>query len=209
MFSADASLKKSFINGYFDADGSYNETTKLNAAVIVSRCLGVGIKLLLTSLGLKASISTTSEAKTAFIKEREISQRRAYSVSYKDNEWSKGFETDTMFWGAVREVVPCQDWIEVFDISVEDDHSFIADGQVVHNCWGPMVGKIVKSPDGYPACQVRFPEEVEVIDTRSGETQFMLSLKAFKKRLEAKDRHFFKVVRKQTCRSIPGVVRSR
>jgi DNA (cytosine-5)-methyltransferase 1 len=47
--------------------------------------------------------------------------------------------------------MPCREGVEVFDITVADDHSFIADGQVVHNCdWGPLGsdGRPIKSKKG-------------------------------------------------------------
>ncbi len=141
VFGATDEQKWALIEGYLDADGHEQDGGKV-ASVSVSRCLAVGLRLLLQSLGVAASISRTEGGQTNSINnpERTMSCREAFSVSWRrETDWEKCERTELHLWGRVREVEPCRENVEVVDITVADDHSFIADGQVVHNCtWGPL-----------------------------------------------------------------------
>jgi DNA (cytosine-5)-methyltransferase 1 len=78
--------------------------------------------------------------------------RDAFRVSWKRKiALEKGHGTELHVFGRVRSVTACKTMTEVVDITVADDHSFIADGQVVHNCtWGPLddEGRPIKSEKG-------------------------------------------------------------
>jgi DNA (cytosine-5)-methyltransferase 1 len=127
--------------GYYDADG-HEQEDGIMASVSVSRCLAMGMKLLLQSLGIAASVSRTTACTqpSAFNPEKTTIYREAYSVSWRRGVcWEKCIRQGLHLWGRVRAVEPCREDVEVVDITVADDHSFIADGQVVHNCnWGPI-----------------------------------------------------------------------
>ncbi len=139
VFAASEEQRWALIEGYMGADGHEHGDGEMHSTS-VSRCLAVGFKLLLQSLGVAAHLSK-SDARTAqWAGEREINCREAYTVSWRrEVQWEKAFRGDLHIWGRVRECIPCRDDVEVVDITVADDHSFIADGQVVHNCtWGPL-----------------------------------------------------------------------
>lgn len=141
IFGASDEQKWALINGYHDADGHEQGNGRI-ASSSVSRCLSVGIRLLLQSLGIAASISRIGArtARAVEDKNKTMNCRETFSVSWNRNiEWEKCYRGDLHLWGRVREISQCRDNVDVIDISVADDHSFIADGQVVHNCsWGPL-----------------------------------------------------------------------
>ena len=141
IYGASQEQRWALIEGYCDSDGHEKQNGQVSMCS-VSRCLAVGMRLLLQSLGVQASISRVDAHISPSISapEGEINCRESFSVSWqRDTEWEKCFRTELHIWGRVREVEPCREEVEVWDITVSDDHSFIADGQVVHNCnWGPL-----------------------------------------------------------------------
>ena len=144
LFGATESQRRTLIEGHCDADGHEQENGCI-AHISVSRCLAVGLRLLLQSLSIPASISSVPAQDMPYVGDptRVMHCKEAYSVSWRGNcKWEKGHRSDLHLWGLVREVSPCRKDVEVVDITVADDHSFIADGQVVHNCdWGPLKQK--------------------------------------------------------------------
>lgn len=139
LLRAPEHLRKAFLSGYLEADGLFNPGD-MQHCVTVSRCLAVGIKLLVQSLGLVASLSQASEGGECLIEGRSCQTQRAYSVTWRpEPEWTKFHDSELHYWSRVREVLPGREEVTVVDITVADDHSFVADGQVVHNCdWGPL-----------------------------------------------------------------------
>ncbi|MEP7338645.1 MAG: DNA cytosine methyltransferase [Acidobacteriota bacterium] len=140
-FGASESQRWALIEGYHDADGHEQSGGEV-ASTSVSRCLAVGIRLLLQSLGVAASISRQGARMQRSVSdpESQMECREAFQVSWRrSTEWEKCYRTELHLWGRIRAVEPCRENVEVVDITVADDHSFIADGQVVHNCtWGPL-----------------------------------------------------------------------
>lgn len=141
IYSASDEQKWALIEGYRDADG-YVREDGVSSVGSASRCLSVAVKLLLQSLGVVADISKREACEQEHItdKEKVMQCRAAYQVCWKkEREWEKCHRNELHIWGRVREVIPSKEKVEVVDITVADDHSFVADGQVVHNCdWGPI-----------------------------------------------------------------------
>jgi len=144
IYGSEEKQKRLLLQGYCDADG-HEQSSGKTAIITVSRCLAIGIRLLLHSLDIPASISKKDSRTAISIVDRDktINCRTAYTVSWKtENIWGKGHKIGLHLFGRVREVKPARKKVEVVDITVADDHSFIADGQVVHNCtWGPLIKK--------------------------------------------------------------------
>jgi DNA (cytosine-5)-methyltransferase 1 len=150
IFGASTDQRWALIEGYCDADGSEDESGKVSSTS-VSRRLAVGIRLLLQSLGVVASIGEC-QPQTSLLNGKPVEGRWSYCVTWqREITWEKCHRYDLHIWGPVREVKAARKDVEVVDITVADDHSFIADGQVVHNCnWGPLGsnGRPLKSRKG-------------------------------------------------------------
>lgn len=142
IFSAEEAQRHALLDGYVDADGHEREDGRVTT-VSVSRALAVGVKMLAGSLGYVANITRRRARVTLPIADNSrallMQSRAAYSVDWDAKpDWSKSWQGDLHRWGRVRSVDPCRTQVTVYDITVADDESFIADGQVVHNChWGP------------------------------------------------------------------------
>lgn len=125
--------KKAFLDGFLFGDGSANGDGW--KATTVSKKLAIGVRLLATSIGWSVAAYFNERPKQCEISGRKCEQRDTWQLvavpASKVGEWRS---RDGHFYGLVRHVDPTGRAEEVFDIEVEEDHSFVADGMIVHNC---------------------------------------------------------------------------
>lgn len=133
VLTLPADWRRALLDGYLSADG--HDLGKQIQIPTVSKRLAVGIRLLTESLGIRATLLFCPKSEKAVIEGRVVSQRPQYLV-----RWSKQpkreFSTTTALhsWRCIREVVSGRECVDVYNFSVEEDESYVADGIVVHNC---------------------------------------------------------------------------
>lgn len=71
--------------------------------------------------------------KSCVIEGRIVNEHGFYSQTYYNNSRSALISKDG-FWGLVRKKLPGRKNIRVYNLEVEDDHSYVAAGIAVHNC---------------------------------------------------------------------------
>lgn len=99
----------------------------------VSKALALGIALLAQrAYGIVASVRLNEVPPTKVIEGRTVRQRAFYKVTLPPSNRSAYVEGDYA-WKKVRSNTPCGTGV-VFNISVDEDESYVADGAVVHNC---------------------------------------------------------------------------
>lgn len=138
VFGMPRPHRAALLDGYVAADGRTVRRGSTNnrwcTASTVSRELAFGLRLLVESLGYGASVSTNHRP-VGEIEGRTIRRRRSYQIHWGEvsihprTVYSGGHR-----WSRIRRTEPGRSNIDVFDIEVEEDHSFVADGVVVHNC---------------------------------------------------------------------------
>lgn len=133
LLSAPAAIRTEFLNGYLSADGW--QTDDAVSVHLTSRPLAVGLKLLAASLGFAPSFYESRPPGIGTIEGRTVATKQTYRVDWKLNprkaqHWQDGENV----WGRVRSVTLDERVVPVFDLEVEEDHSFVAEGLVVHNC---------------------------------------------------------------------------
>ena len=133
------SHRSSLLDGYASADGTlaYRGSTQSAqwTTTTVSKALAIGVRLLAESLGYGASLMTTPRRAGRVLDGKPFMARRQYLVRWGENTISARTVNDAhLRWSKVRDVAPTGRQVEVFDIEVDEDHSFVADGLVVHNC---------------------------------------------------------------------------
>jgi site-specific DNA-cytosine methylase len=144
VFTAPRDYRLALIQGWADSDAHVTPDGKCGGCS-VSKCLAVGMKLLLQSIGISCSVGIHSEPKEHVIEGKLCWSTKSYYVTWHWNgQWQKGWKTKRHVWNRVRTVSePSLTEEIVYDITVDEDHSFVADGMVVHNCdWGPLVPKL-------------------------------------------------------------------
>ena len=129
--SMNKRFREAMVQGYFESDGhrfdgGYKAST-------ISRKLSIGMKMLCGSIGIPSSVTLVKGRGKTIIEGRVVNERESYVSSYYEKARS-AFFADAGFYGKVRSVLPGRDNVTVYNLEVEGDHSYTADGIAVHNC---------------------------------------------------------------------------
>jgi site-specific DNA-cytosine methylase/intein/homing endonuclease len=146
IFDLPKNLLESFIEGYYSADGSTFVDGERKRICSVSRELIYGIgQCILKVYETPYSIYRTKKEKKYIIEGREVNQRDVYTIAYDLKDITKqSFIEDSYLWAPIRSVENTRNFYEVYDIEVEDDHSFTANGCIVHNCQDISISGVQK-----------------------------------------------------------------
>lgn len=128
LLGASQEVREEFLDGYVSADGN-RITDNFVRASTVSKELAVGLRILLATLGRSSGL---------YIARPEgLGVRDSYCLSWHEvNAGGKGTASmldDDHVWTKARKVEREVSPVPVYDLHVEEDHSFVADGVVVHN----------------------------------------------------------------------------
>lgn len=132
---------EALLSGYLSADGHYVARYKRWVASSVSRSLLLGMAMVAQrARGIVVSVYGGRKAGTAEIEGRTVNTKNDWVMSIPPKNLS-GMFLDNAAWKKVRKIDDSGE-IEVWDIQVEDDESFVAEGCVVHNC--PLQLEVVR-----------------------------------------------------------------
>ena len=129
-------LLSSFLEGYFAADGHYYAERKIHRASSVSRELIYGIgQCVAKAYNRPYSIRKEKKESTYVIEGRTVNQKDYYTVSFKmtKDKQDKAFYENGYIWCPINKIEKLGRE-NVYDIEVEEDHSFTVNGVIVHNC---------------------------------------------------------------------------
>jgi hypothetical protein len=117
-------------DGFEDPDPRYGSGRW--KVTTVSTALAVSLRLLAQSLGYYVSFyEIPPPRRPRVIRGRQITSGRSYQVV--GNRHGQGRDDELHRWTRIRSVQPSMP-VRVYDLTVETDHSFVAEGVVVHNC---------------------------------------------------------------------------
>jgi hypothetical protein len=131
IYGLPLEYRKNFLDGYLYADGC--ELDGRRQLTTVNRGLALGVKILANSIGIGCSVAYYSKPGSSKIRGRTIERNPFYMVNLYDSSRSS-FEFAGHRYGYVRSVSPCRKGVRVWNIEVDEDHSYVADGIVVKNC---------------------------------------------------------------------------
>jgi intein/homing endonuclease len=132
IYSLPEHHRRNFFDGMVYGDGYVRPSGRIEYSTS-SKALAYGVKILGQTLGLAASMNLCKAPDYAEIRGKQIFPSDSYAVSF-DKSSTVIFE-DGMAWVGIHDVVDAGD-NQVYDIEVQDDHSYIAEGIVVHNSVG-------------------------------------------------------------------------
>lgn len=128
-------LLTSFLNGYVDSDGCFaNNEYRVTT---VSRELAYGLMQIIAKCHKRPSrLYKTNRPEKYIIDGREVNQRNTYVVLWHvdTRKQDKAFYEDGYVWFPIKEVISTNRHEFVYNMEVEDDHSYTANGAIVHNC---------------------------------------------------------------------------
>lgn len=123
--------------GYVSGDGYVGKRAK-NAmyvrATTTSKPLAIGLRLLAESLGHRTALAYRNRRDHTLIEGRRVNERPQWTIGWSGGERLFGFDTTLHSWLRVRRMTPGREAVTVYNLEVENDHSYIADGIVAKNC---------------------------------------------------------------------------
>lgn len=128
------------IQGYIDADGyMINNDLRKFKLTTVSKKLAYGISMILRMLERNPGwYEKKYSDNEGYIMGRKINLRTVHVLGSQLNEYSKYFSfldiENKCTWTTIRKPIIPSEIYDVYNLSVEDDPTYYADGVLVHNC---------------------------------------------------------------------------
>ena len=133
VFKAQLEIQRALFRGWIDSDGY--ETDKIICGTTVSKELAMGMARIARNAYRKpVTVRLSKVPDKAMIDGRAVSQKPFYQVRvWKTSKtvWEWG---DDVCWSQVRSVKNLNTIKTVYNISVEEDETYVANECIVHNC---------------------------------------------------------------------------
>lgn len=137
VLNLPCNLLKAFLDGYMSADGCYLKDKGIFQFTTVSKQLAYDIASCWNKVyKIHTSVTLNKRPHKYKIEDRVVNQRNNYIVRcpLQHNKQDKAFYEDGYIWSPFRRIENNHNTQNVYDIEVEDDHSYIVNNIVVHNC---------------------------------------------------------------------------
>lgn len=160
-------LLRGFLHGYLSADGSYaNGAHKFNT---VSPKLFLGMVSVVNKVYKTHCLTSYEKRDTMVIEGRTVNCKDRYTATFKEERTlkSQSFFEDGYIWARITECRPTpSEETNVFNLSVLDDNSYVANNLIAHNCGvimssqtlSDVVPTKVRKADGRLLTQWAYPE---------------------------------------------------
>jgi DNA (cytosine-5)-methyltransferase 1 len=124
--------RMNLLDGYVSADGTIGK--RRTQVDTISPRLAISVRLLAESLGHRAGLYRYDQ-KSDVIEGRTVNVQPLWKVTW-ENYLRRRYATHhgDMSWTRVKSIAPGRTGVEVFNIEVAEDHSYVANGIVVKNC---------------------------------------------------------------------------
>ena len=128
-------LLNAFLQGYVDIDGCYVDTEY--KITTTSKKLAYVLMQIVAKVHKRPSrIYKVKRPDKYIIEGREVNQRSSYVVVWHTDKrkQDKAFYEDGYVWFPIKEITSTNRKEFVYNLEVEEDHSYTANGAIVHNC---------------------------------------------------------------------------
>ncbi len=147
--------RRALLEGYLSADGhKLKRPPNGRRATTVSPCLAISVRLLAASCGFSTSVFATKTKRTTSIEGREVNQHDLWGVQIVGGDGARKYAVadGAHVWQYLRARSAPKPGLyqPVFDLTVDEDHSFVAWGYVVHNCQGYSIMRHAPGAKGAP-----------------------------------------------------------
>lgn len=136
VFNLPPHLLKSFLEGYFYGDGNKENDGKIQSFHSVSKTLVYSMpELIFKAFGEVCSINIEPPY-VGTIEGRSVNCRESYVGRFTHNPeaHAKGVPIGEELYIKINEIEKVDGIFDVYNLTVEDDHTYIANGLVTHNC---------------------------------------------------------------------------
>ncbi len=132
-YCMNTKMREALLHGYIDSDG-YRHKENTWKATTVSKELAHGIRLLAETLDYSCTVHYADVGSTTVIEGRTVNQKPQYEVVMCKEKRTTAIKHGMHTWYKCRTVESHSENQTVYNITVDDDHSYIVEGFVVHNC---------------------------------------------------------------------------
>lgn len=124
------------IEGYLDSDGYFTKQKKYRITTISQKLAYTFSQVVAKVYRRPTSIYFRNNAKTRVIEGRTVNCRPFYIVEFKKeiSSQDKAFYENGYIWFPIKKVEKANVRELVYDITVEENHSFVANNCIAHNC---------------------------------------------------------------------------
>lgn len=135
VLNLPCNLLRAFLEGYVSGDGHLCDDGSIICSSVSERLIRDLQEAVIKVYHMVPKYSFTKRPETTAIEGRVVHQQDSHCLRWKAEarKQDKSFYEDGILWHPVKETEslgPCN----TYDISVEEDHSFVANGVIVHNC---------------------------------------------------------------------------
>lgn len=133
LYGAPVSFKLAFLEGYLGADGCKIEN--LTEASTISKKLAFGLRTLSATLGFSPTVYISKQNNV--IEGRKVNAKQIYKVKWRDevdDNHCQTFSENNILWAPIRSAIKTGEVKQFYNISVDEDESYVAEGIIVHNC---------------------------------------------------------------------------
>ena len=142
-------LLKSFVNGYISSDGYQGSNGFFKVSSISRQLIYQLGECIAKAYHRPFSIYFTSRPKTTVIEGRVCNQHDTYTITWKNdtNKQDQAFYENGYIWSPIRDVSTEEYDGLVYNISVEEDESYMVQNIICHNCTDISVAGKLKGLD--------------------------------------------------------------
>lgn len=133
VYGMDEKYRKALLDGVLNSDGYRLDENKYKVCT-TSKKLAHGLRLLAETLGYSTTVYKHKSAPTKLIEGRLVNQKEQFIVQLTKSKTVKRLSDEKHSWYKVRSVQPTCEIKRVYNLTVDEDNSYIADDVVVHNC---------------------------------------------------------------------------
>ena len=127
-----------FLEGYIRADGCHMEknSNKYINFTTTSKNIALSLQRLYLKLGHFAMVRFQKRPKKFIIKGREVNQRDTYTIEIfpERKRQIRAFIENGFAWYPIEKIEKFNTNTDVYNFDVEDDHTYVVENCVVHNC---------------------------------------------------------------------------
>lgn len=127
---------ESFFNGYLNADGSVINNKIYTFTTVNKNIVSSMVAIINKLFHSPCKVYRLNTKPTHIIEGRIVNQHICYNFKFKKEicKQDKAFYEDGYIWYPIRKIIDNNEIKKVYDIEVEDTHSFVLNNCIVHNC---------------------------------------------------------------------------
>lgn len=174
LFDAPRPVVEAFLSAYVAGDGHRYDNGKFSVTT-VSRELASGVAWLVLKLGHLPALYDTAMSETGFVQGRQVhrSPHQYTVVWYVDSAVPRQvIETEKYYLVPLREITAVDFAGDVYNLEVEEEHSYLAGFFAVSNCQNWLTSQTLRDAEAGVAPQLVTPEQMVTIGKRYGAQLF-------------------------------------